>query len=158
MKSFQFKKSGVLVFSVCFLVFASLGEAADIPDPEKWYVESYAPIWREVTTDTASEAGHFYHSQILVHNPDGEVITHDSATWLADSVTEWIADGWTGSQVPDIRVNRINESTTSFIARYLDHYEGGTEEYTCGWYLADLIDGQWKFTHYAETACVAHGF
>jgi hypothetical protein len=154
MKNRYLRKSGFHVLPVLMLAMAVSGDvAAETPDPEKWYAEDYVPIWRKVTPNTADEATYFYHSEIRGHEPGGEVITYDAPTWLTDLVAEWVADGWTGSEVPNIQVNRINESTTSFTARYLDYYEGGATEYSCGWYLADLMDGQWKFTHYAEINC-----
>jgi hypothetical protein len=71
---------------------------------------------------------------------------------------EWRAEGWTSSQVPDIRINRINNSTASFTTCWLDHYSNREDDCSCAWYLADVIDGTWKFTHFAPIDCRAHGF
>ncbi|MFT7287748.1 MAG: hypothetical protein ACI87W_001863, partial [Halieaceae bacterium] len=41
----------------------------------------------------------------------------------------------------------------SFVAQWKDHYRSDDTEVSCGWYLADLTDGQWIITAYADTQC-----
>lgn len=156
MKNNRFHSRSVYAAPFLILLLSSILEASDVPDPGRWYAESYAPLWREVTSDSANGVAPFYHSELREHVPTGEILVHESAIWLTESIARWREEGWTGSEVPNLLVNRINASTVSFNARYRDYYDGGETEYSCGWYLADLVDGQWKFTGYAEMDCGSH--
>lgn len=129
-----------------------------ITDPEKWYAESYGPLWHDSSWDKEEEILFHYHYEIWVHSADGEPQRMQTDKWIGEAMEEWRAEGWTGSKVPDIRINRINESTASFTTRWVDHYSNREDDYSCAWYLADLIDGNWKFTHFAPIDCSAHGF
>ena len=48
----------------------------------------------------------------------------------------WFAEGWLDSTLKAVRTDRINASTTSFKAIWIDRYSEAPEEYSCGWYLA----------------------
>lgn len=154
---FSIRKPNRYLLSVFFILFAPISGVADVevPDPGIWYAEQYAPLWRDEPWTKADEVLTFYHSEIQVHEPGGEIVTHETAVWMREILAGWEAEGWLGSQVPDIRVERINHSTASFTTRWLDHYKDAEDDYSCGWYLADLIDGQWKFTQYAEVDCAS---
>lgn len=126
---------------------------AENRDPETWFREDYVPLWFENDDKLATRVGAFYAAEIMVHEPGDALASRDSAHWLNTLLRQWTEDGWIGSSAPDIRVHRINGVTASFTTRWLDRYAGGEELYSCGWYLADLIDGEWKFTRYAEMDC-----
>jgi len=104
------------------------------------------------------QTSRFYAAQIQDHEPAGEIVTYESIPWMEGLLKMWKNDGWLRSEIAELRVTRINASTTSFMARWDDFYKAREDEFSCGWYLADLIDGQWKFTHYATIDCAAHGF
>ena len=157
---------GEYVAAICVLIVFGLstipalthaGNAA-AADPEKWFVESYGPLWHDKSWDTQEEILSHYHSEIWDHSADGEPQRRQTDNWISEAMGEWRAEGWTSSEVPDIRINRINDSTASFTTRWVDHYSNREDEYSCAWYLADLIDGKWKFTHFASIDCEAHGF
>jgi hypothetical protein len=80
----------------------------------------------------------------------------NSRTWLTDSVAGWVADGWQSSVVAEYRSDQLNATTVSFKVKWKDLYEGGHEEYSCGWYMADFDAGRWAFTQYGEIDCAEH--
>lgn len=153
------RRYAIQLNSIFLLSFLCLADAmADVPDPEQWFRTDYAPIWRVSADLQSGLVASFYHSEIIIHEPGEGRGRVDSDQWIDELLTTWASEGWLGSTVPDIRAHRINETTTTFTTRWLDRYEGGETEYSCGWYLADYLDGQWQFTHYAEMDCAAQGF
>jgi len=160
MESIHILLKSKIQLCVCCLLNVNVSVAADfsVLDLEKWYAESYGSLWLEDPWNKRDEILGFYHSEIYIHASEGEIISLKTSTWMADLLNEWVADGWVSSEVPDIRVNRINESTASFTTRWLDHYKDRDAEYSCAWYLADLMDDRWKFTHFAPIDCASHGF
>ena len=160
MRDYHYPATARFNVILILLAFAPTAMAGDgeIPDPGKWYAESYGPVWLEEPWNKADEAISYYHSEIMVHEPDGEFTSHNTAPWIKGALAGWEAEGWLGSHVPDIQVNRINKSTVSFTTRWLDHYKEAEDEYSCAWYMADLMEGQWKFTHYAPMDCASIEF
>ena len=150
------KKSICMLALSCFAVCASADDA--VANPESWYRDAYAPLWAQDPGGNADKMLVFYADTIETHSPDGQITRTDKATWLNEPMGEWLADGWLGSELQGLETDRINEATTSFKASWLDRYEEDYEELACGWYLADLLDGAWKFTAYADIDCDAHGF
>ena len=149
-------RRGHFAGSLLLLLILSFSEAwADPPDPEAWFRNEYGPVWKDVSAELAGKIKAFYHAEVTVHEPGGERITHNTSQWVDELLTLWSGEGWLGSSVPDIRTHRINDTTAT---RWLDLYTGGESEFSCGWYLADYIDGQWQFTHYAEMDCASQDF
>lgn len=127
-------------------------------DPEAWYRDAYAPLWESDPGNNVDEMLGFYAESIESHGADGEISRDATTEWLGDSVHIWLSEGWLNSRLQDLEVDRINPTTTNFKASWVDSYEESPNELACGWYLADLVDGEWKFTAYADLDCAAHGF
>ncbi len=146
---------------ICILAlswFSVCASADDVTaDPETWYRDAYAPLWEKDPESNVESMLEFLADTVETHSPDGQITRTDKATWLRAPMAEWLADGWLTSELQGLQVDRINETTTSFKAGWLDRYEEGYEALACSWYLADLLDGTWKFTTYAEIDCDAHG-
>ena len=148
--------------SLCLLAvswFSVCASADDVTaDPESWYRDAYAPLWADDPAGNAERMLEFYADTVDTHSADGQITRTDKATWLREPMREWLADGWLTSELQGLQADRINATTASFKASWLDRYEEEYEELACGWYLADLLDGAWKFTAYADIDCDAHGF
>jgi len=123
---------------------------------DDWYLKQYAPLWKEKPWEKVKEGAVFYDETLYLHPPDGPITPVDSREWLARSLEGWKSDGWLGSDVAELRSNRLNPTTVAFKARWRDWYTDGTEEFSCGWYLADLKGDRWVFTQYAEIDCAEH--
>ena len=155
---------GYLIVKKAFCIFAlsccSVFAGADdtLKDPETWYRDAYAPLWAQDPASNVDKMQVFFADTIKTHSSDGQITRTDKSTWLREPMREWLADGWLTSELQGLQVDRINETTTSFKASWLDRYEESYEELACGWYLADLVDGAWQFTAYADLDCGAHGF
>jgi hypothetical protein len=160
MKYQSILKSTIALFLLKLIVIASVAVASESapPDPEKWYLESYGPMWVDEPQTKVDEISRFYAEEIQEHEPDGEIVSLETVSWLAGLFELWQDEGWVSSELAELRVTRINASTTSFISRWVDHYENGEDDYSCGWYVADLMDGHWKFTNYTPIDCAEHGF
>ena len=126
---------------------------AAVPDPEDWFRNEYAPLWKADPWSKLSAIDEFYDDSITIHPADGAVSAVPSHTWLAQSIDGWRADGWVSSLLAGFRSDRINPSTVLFITKWQDLYADGHKEFSCGWYVADVVDGRWKFTRYEEVGC-----
>ena len=140
------------------MLLAPVGLAADaMPDPAAWYQESYGPLWLENPGDKIVALQAHYADEVLSHRADGTIERVARNAWMAGSIVEWLAEGWVGSELVGLQTDRINASTVAFKARWRDFYDAAADEYSCGWYLADFIEGQWQFTAYADLNCADHG-
>ena len=128
------------------------------PDPEAWYRDGYSPLWEQDPGNQVERMFGYYADAIETHSADGEITLIQADDFVAEPIKGWLAEGWLSSKLKDLQVDRINPSTTSFKASWVDRYQDYPDELSCGWYLADLVDGEWKFTAYADLDCAAHGF
>jgi hypothetical protein len=149
----KFGLTAFLIGIVCLPVFGESRSA----DPETWYVENYAALWEEKPGDNLDAMLTHYAASVVEHSADGTVTTTPAHEWLAQPMQEWLADGWLKASLVTVQTDRINATTASFKARWLDLYVDAQEEMSCGWYLADLRNGRWSFTAYADLVCADHG-
>ncbi len=137
-----------------FLSATAVGASAEIPDPDAWYRSSYAPLWNaEKPAEEIDAILAHYAQKIVTHSNDGEISRDGQRAWLAEPMAEWVAEGWLRAELTDLETRSINDSTASFVAKWTDHYADGSTEVSCGWYLADYLDGGWIITEYADTPC-----
>jgi hypothetical protein len=131
---------------------------ADTSAVDDWYQNSYAPLWKEAPWDKLEEVLAYYDETLFLHPPDDKMTAVDSREWLARNLANWKSDGWLGSAVAKYRSDQLNTSTAMFKVKWRDWYADGSEEFSCGWYAADLDGESWVFTQYAEIDCAEHGF
>lgn len=122
-------------------------------DPEKWYSESYAPLWAGTPAADIAEILSHYSKEILTHESDGPVEAYEQNAWLAEPMAEWVAEGWLRAKLVALDTRHLNETTATFLATWKDEYSDGSTEVSCGWYLADYMDGGWLITEYTDAAC-----
>lgn len=140
--------------ALLFLATA-VGAETSPGDPERWFRDGYAPLWSDRPGDQLDAMLTYYATEIVSHRATGEITTDASAEWLGPSVETWLAEGWLRSELVGLETDRLNESTVVFKARWADVYGNDPTDYSCGWYLADFIDGAWRFTAYADLDCSA---
>ncbi|MEP5764942.1 MAG: hypothetical protein ABJ308_10115 [Halieaceae bacterium] len=144
--------------ALCALVFSSQSLAgAPASDPEAWYRGGYAVLWADKPGQQVEAMLNHYYDTVETHSADGSISRDAKRDWLVPSLKQWLAEGWVSAELKQLKVDRINASTTSFKASWIDHYKETPDEISCGWYLADMIDGRWQFTAYADLDCAAHG-
>ena len=129
-----------------------------LKDPDAWYREDYAPLWADNPGANVARLKTFYADEVVTHELGGAITREARQAWLVEPMQGWLADGWLAAELIAVRTQRINESTAAFTAQWRDRYVGDETEMTCGWYLADAIDGQWTFTEYADVDCEEQGF
>ncbi|MEM9531585.1 MAG: hypothetical protein AAGA23_11755 [Pseudomonadota bacterium] len=134
-------------------LFCSAAVAA--PDPDDWYQKQYAPLWNDKPWENLEAIVDNYADTVVDH--PGDPKGSSAREWLAAGMKSWRAEGWLSSKVVGYKSDHVNGSMSIFKVKWRDAYEGGSEEDACGWYLADLRDDRWQFTHYADIDCRAHG-
>lgn len=143
------------VFVLCLLL--PLSAAAEIPDPDNWYRSSYAVLWTGKPGEQVEAMLTHYAGTVVSHREDGSVTSTPKRQWLVEPLQQWLAEGWLDSSLKTLRTDRINPTTASFKASWIDRYADAPDDVSCGWYLADWIEGRWQFTAYADIDCAGHG-
>lgn len=146
----------ILVSCIGLSLLVALPAHAETQSVDDWYQNLYAPLWKENAWNKLEEGLAFYDETLYLHPAEGPITAVDSREWLAKSLAGWKADGWLGSAVTELRSDQLNPSTVAFKAKWKDWYTDGTEEFSCGWYVADLEGDTWVFTQYAEIDCAEH--
>ena len=144
-------------FLMCALMTGATTADMASNDPQKWFEEAYAPLWNDDPGTKVEAILEHYADEVETHEHNGTLYRTAKEEWLGAPMQEWLAEGWLGAELTGLKVDRINASTVAFKARWLDHYESEPQAVSCGWYLADLADGRWQFTAYADLECAAHG-
>lgn len=143
----------------CALALNSTLAFCEVPeDPETWYRDHYAPLWFNTPGNNISELRTFYASEIVTHNEDGSISRESQQQWLVEPMQGWLDEGWLRAELTALNTHPVNASTVAFVGRWLDHYEDGVTEVSCGWYLADAMDGRWVFTESADVDCTSQSF
>lgn len=144
----------LLTCLTAMVLFSSpAGAEAVSEDPERWFRQGYAPLWNDKPGERLDAMLSFYAPDIVSHRATGEITTDASAAWLGPSVKTWLAEGWLRSELTTLETDRLNETTVVFKARWMDYYAAEPRDESCGWYLADFLDGAWRFTSYADLDC-----
>jgi len=125
-------------------------------DPVSWYVKDYAALWAGTPGEDIDKILSHYAEMVTTHNADGSIDITPREAWLKEPMAEWLAEGWMTATLQTVETDQLNEGTAVFKAKWLDKYEDGSEEYSCGWYLANHLGGRWQFTGYTDIDCEAH--
>lgn len=128
-----------------------------IQDPESWYRDAYGALWADRPGEQIDAILSHYSDSVTSHNADGSIDFDEKYTWLVPPMKEWLAEGWLGADLAALETTRINANTASFKALWVDSYSNAPEEQSCGWYLADHVNGRWLISHYADLDCARHG-
>lgn len=138
------------------LAFFTANTALASPDPETWFVEDYGALWREAPWDNFEAILSHYTENVLSRYPGAAPETTPTREWIGP-FGQWRDEGWLSAEIVAIQTDRLNENTAVFKARWKDTYADGSEAFSCGWYLADLLDGAWKNSEYTAIDCAEHG-
>ena len=145
---------------ILLLIIAVLAppvSSAATPDPDKWYRAGYAPLWADKPGDNIGRILGYYADEVETRSADGSITRTEKGKWLKAPMEGWLAEGWLRATLIRLETDRINDTTASFKAAWRDEYKDSPDEISCGWYLADVVDGRWRFTVYADLDCEAHG-
>ena len=146
----------VITIMVSWLSVVSVQAETANHGADEWYKNHYAPLWKENSWDKLDEAAAHYDKTIQVHPPTGDVTQVDSRQWLQESLQEWKADGWVGSDIAAYQFDQLNPSTATFKVKWRSWYVEADEDFECSWYLADARSGSWVITQYATIDCAEH--
>ena len=154
--SFGARATVLLYVATVLFTLPVFGEMSS--DPDTWYREDYAPLWADNPGANIARLKTFYADEIVTHEMSGAITREARSSWLVEPLQEWLADGWLSAELTAVRTQRINDTTATFMAQWRDRYADGESESSCGWYLADRVDGRWIFTEYAEVECETQAF
>jgi hypothetical protein len=147
----------LFIFCLIFGLSSTFARAESIvPDPNDWFKNQYAPTWKDVPWNHVDEIAKFYAETISVHSPGNTEPMVPSLPWLSQIINSWKSDGWVSSILLGSQSDRLNHSAVLFKAKWLDMHSDGSEEFSCGWYMADLFHGRWLVVAYAEIECKDH--
>ena len=118
-----------------------------------WFKNSYGPLWADTPYQDIEGILTHYHSEIVTHSSDGSLSTTPSREWLKAPMDSWQEEGWIRAELTEMTATTINAATSGVMTVWTDYYAGDVTETSCGWYLVDAINGEWKITHYADTPC-----
>ena len=144
------KKSIGVLLLVALPAMPAFADTAD--DLDKWFRDGYAALYVENAWDRADEFEQYFADEIHYRSDDGLNIT-DVKGFVLDSLPVWRDEGWLGTDVAGLSTKMLNASTVVFDVKWLDRNNDGSTEESCGWYVADKIDGTWLISQYISMAC-----
>lgn len=142
-----------LSWAPLFIALFALPASADTAeDLDKWFRDGYAAVYEKDSWDHGEEFRQYFADVIVVRSNNG-VSESNANSFVIDSLEGWRADGWLGTDVAALETKLLNASTVVFDVEWQDRNDDGTTENSCGWYLADKIDGKWLLSQYIPMAC-----
>lgn len=126
--------------------------AATAEDLDKWFRDGYAALYAENAWDHTDEFAQYFSSDIAFRSDDGLLVL-DVDDFVVDSLDVWRSEGWLGTDVANLETKVLNATTAVFDITWRDRNDDGSTEFSCGWYVADKVDGNWLLSQYIETAC-----
>ncbi|MEM8684387.1 MAG: hypothetical protein AAGF72_13200 [Pseudomonadota bacterium] len=142
---------------VCLLAVAPAFADGHKKTADAWYKKQYAPLWKDAPWEKAEAIAGFYVETMTSYSPTGGTEESNTLASMSESMTYWRSEGWVSSELIELKTDALNPATASFKAKWLDVYEDGSEESSCGWYLATRSEAGWKFTSYTDIDCDEHG-
>ncbi len=121
-------------------------------DLDKWFRGGYAALYVEKAWDHADEFAQYFADEIAYRSDDGLSLTNVNG-FVVDSLGEWRSEGWLGTDVANLDARLLNATTAVFDVTWRDRNDDGSTELSCGWYLADKIDGKWLLSQYIAMPC-----
>jgi len=138
----------ILIALLAMPVFAETSE-----DLDKWFRDGYAALYVESAWDHADEFAQYFADEIVVRSDDGLSAT-DVNGFVIDSLDGWRSEGWLGTDVANLETSMLNATTAVFDVKWLDRNDDGSTEISCGWYVADMVEGKWLLSQYISMACL----
>lgn len=142
-----------LSWAATLIAVVALPASADTSeDLDKWFRDGYAALYVENAWDRADEFPQYFGDEIAVRSNDGIDVT-DVNGFVIDSLDGWRSEGWLGTDVAALDTKMLNATTVLFDVRWRDRNDDGSTEDSCGWYVADKVDGNWLLSQYIAMAC-----
>ena len=143
------KTFGTLLIGL-LLTSPAMAETAE--DLDKWFREGYAALYEENAWERGDEFAQYLADEIAYRSDEGLLVT-DVNGFVVDSLDVWRDEGWLGTDVEDLKTRLLNDTTAVFDIKWRDRNDDDSVEYSCGWYVADKIDGEWLLSQYIEMSC-----
>ena len=128
---------------------ASADTAADL---DQWFRDGYAALYVENAWERGEEFRQYFAKQITSRSNNGMNVT-DVEGFVINSLDGWRSEGWEGTDVVTLDTQLLNATTAVFDVHWRDRNDDGSTEDSCGWYVADKIDGKWLLSQWISMAC-----
>ena len=145
-----------LIIIACLLVASSTFAEDHKITAEAWFKNQYAPLWKDAPWDNAEAIAGYYVETMTSYSPTGGTEQSNTLESMSESMDYWRSESWVSSVLSRLKTDSLNPATAAFKAKWLDIYEDGSEESSCGWYLATRGSDGWKFTSYTDIDCDEH--
>ena len=142
-----------LSWTPLFIALLALPVSADTPDElDRWFRDGYAALYVENSWEHADKFAQYF-ADVIAYRSDDGLAEEDVNSFVVDSLEEWRSEGWLGTDVADLDTKLLNATTAVFDIKWRDRNDDGSTEYSCGWYVADKIDGKWLLSQYIAMSC-----
>jgi len=141
-----------LWISVLAAIAAMPAAAETAEDLDQWFRDGYAALYVKDAWDRADEFRQYIAPEIAVRSDEGLAVT-DVNGFVIDSLEPWRSEGWLGTDVAALDTSLLNATTAVFDVKWLDRNDDGSTELSCGWYVADKVEGKWLLSQYISMVC-----
>ena len=145
-------RTGIIAALLLMTLAPNLTAADTAEDLDKWFRDGYAALYVEESWNRKDEFAQYFADEIVYRSDEGMGAT-DANGFAVDQLDGWRDEGWLGTDVAGLKTKLLNATTALFDVKWLDRNADGSTEITCGWYLADKVDGKWLLSQYISMAC-----
>jgi hypothetical protein len=142
-----------LSWATLLVALVALPASADAAeDLDRWFRDGYAALYAENAWDRADEFAQYF-ADVIVYRSDDGLVEADVNSFVVDSLEVWRSEGWLGTDVAELDTKLLNATTAVFDVKWRDRNDDGSTEDSCGWYVADKVDGTWLLSQYIAMSC-----
>lgn len=142
-----------LSWATLLIALVALPASADTAeDLDRWFRDGYAALYAENAWDRADEFAQYF-ADVIVYRSDDGLVDADVNSFVVDSLEVWRSEGWLGTDVAELDTKLLNATTAVFDVKWRDRNDDGSTEDSCGWYVADKVDGKWLLSQYIAMSC-----
>ena len=138
-----------LLLTICFALPVS---ADTVEELDQWFRDGYAALYTENAWDHADQFAQYF-ADVITYRSDNGRVQSDANGFVVESLDDWRAEGWVGTDVAALDTRLLNATTVVFNVKWRDRNADGSTEFECGYYLADKTDGDWLLSEYISMAC-----
>mgnify|MGYP001546182285 CR=1 FL=1 len=142
-----------LSWATLLIALVALPESADTAeDLDLWFSDGSAALYAENALARADEFAQHFADELVSRSDDG-LVEADVNSFVVDSLEVWRSEGWLGTDVAELDTKLLNATTAVFDVNWRDRNDDGSTEDSCGWYVADKVDGKWLLSQYIAMSC-----
>jgi hypothetical protein len=119
---------------------------------KQWFVEQYAPVWKNTHSLDAQALAPLYHSQGLMRVGDELALWQNPAS-IEQLIQETKRQEWQSARLINVRPLKIGPTTESLNVVWQSDFKEQSAQISCEWYLLEKLEQQWKIIGHRYTEC-----